>query len=234
MRSRWLIAVAACGSLLGATLTSSAAEPGAAPPGPGPMALQRLRGMIEKMRAEGKSDAEVLRAVTQALERWKASGRGVGPNMRVGRGLGAGRGLGVRPVLGLGPGSGLGRALGTCPACPLVQKARAQAMAKVRKMIAEGKGGKEIRAAIREMRARMQEKIRARVAKLGAKAVELKAKGKAEKGAGKPKAAKGAEGPKAKKEKGKEKVQARSEGKKRVELRLEPKEERGEHEASKV
>lgn len=172
MRSRWLLTLAACGTLFGAALTASAAEPGAAPPGPGPMALERIRGMIEKMRAEGKTDAEVLQAVTQALERLRARagggpaaapGRGAAGGPRaagrgawrpgLGRGFGPGAGLGVGGGFGRGAAVGRGAALGRglrawcpCPACPFAQKARAQAAAKVRAAIEKAKPAKKVKA----------------------------------------------------------------------------------------
>lgn len=188
MRPGKLLAVAFLGFTLAAVSSLGAAEPKGPPGAPGPMAAERLRSMIQKMKAEGKSDAEILAAVTKALERFQppaAPGRpaaGLGRGARAapgfGRGLGLGRGAGVGRGLRAGPGLGLGPA---CPYCPLCQKMRAQIAPQVQKMLKQGKSPAEIRSAIRE-------KIRARLEKAapGATIEKQKARPKAKGKKGEP------------------------------------------------
>jgi len=176
MISRWIALPAVLVFLALRPVGTQAEEPKPLPPGKGPLA--RIKAAAQKMKAEGKSDEEILKAVRGMIDRALAQGpQGkagpppgkVGGAGKVGRGQGAWAGRGpqcpcprcskqVCKKLGCTGCPGGRQVQG--PQGPVAEKVRARVAAAVQKMRAQGKTPDEIRAAVQKMRARWATALR--------------------------------------------------------------------------
>jgi len=174
MRRTWMLMVSLGCLLVLSPLTVAAQDP-ASPGAPGGKALARIKAAAEKMKAEGKSDVEVLQAVRgmidRVLERSQAPAqparpqgqqarRGMGPGMGPGMGAGMGRGMGGG---GMGPGMGaMGRGMG--PGMGAMGRGMGPGMgAGMRRGMGPGMGAGMGRGMGQGPRANLEQRLRARL-----------------------------------------------------------------------